>query len=520
VGDEHSVHTRQYFSLISVLTLSEAVFAQPSPNPPVPNKSLHFKTRDIDTRGTRSVSEIENPLPSGRGHLLLQFATQPTADQIATLKHRGIDVLQDVPENGLLISLDRRVNIAGLHVRFVTALDPADKISPLAPAANGYFLAEFHPDVDGNHARALLMAAGIELRENSDLNPHHLMIHASDSDALAAIAALDEVAYIFPASDDLVNRVTTGACAGALTVNGPSAQSIPTYGYGWDGPGLGPAAIGYVFSKLTTQVDTVAAQAEILRAMNEWSKNVKVTWQPGTRATASQTVNILFGSYAHGDGYPFDGLGGVVAHTFYPAPPNPEPIAGDMHFDDSEIWRIGVNTDLFSVALHELGHALGLGHADDPSAVMYPYYKMTTGLSPLDVKAAQTLYAAQTASSTPPTGKLPPTPAPTPAPTPIPKPTPTPSPTDKTAPTLVITTPSSTSISTSSPSIVFSGTASDNVGVVAVSWATNTGGSGTASGTAKWSATVPLLTGSNTVTIRASDAAGNIAWRSVVVMKH
>src|SRR5208282_5096489 len=109
---------------------------------------------------------------------------------------------------------------------------------------------------------------------------------------------------------------------------------------------------------------------------NEWTKYSNINWVEGTDPLALQTVNILFASGAHGDAYPFDGPGGVLAHTFYPANPNPEPIAGDMHLNDSETWQIGANTDLFSVTLHELGHALGLGHSDSPSDVMYPYYKM------------------------------------------------------------------------------------------------------------------------------------------------
>ncbi len=514
------MRTRHYFSLAIFLIVSGIAYAQPA---------LHFKTRSIDTRDAAPVAEIHSPLVTGRGHLLLQFNEQPSAEQIAELKRRGVTVLQDVPENGLLVSLDRRIAIGDLRIRFAAPLEAADKISS-HKSANQFFLAEFHPDVDLNHARALLINAGVEMRDNPDLNPHHLLIRLTDSNMLAAIAAMDQVAYIFPASDDLVRGVSTGACLGALTVNGPTAQSIPVYGDGWDGPGLGSAAIGYVFSQMTKQLDSSAAQAEILRAMNEWSKSVKVTWKPGSSATAAQTVNILFGSFAHGDSYPFDGPGGVLAHTFYPSPPNPEPIAGDMHFDDSEIWRIGVNTDLFSVALHELGHALGLGHADDPNAVMYPYYKMVTGLSTMDVSTVQTLYAAQTGTPTPP----PPVPTPTPVPVPPPTPTPpvvpptptptpappTPNPADKTPPSLAITTPSSTSISVSSSSIVFSGTASDNVGVKTVAWSTNTGGSGTASGTTKWTATIPLLVGTNTVTIKAIDAAGNSSWRTVVVTRH
>jgi len=71
-----------------------------------------------------------------------------------------------------------------------------------------------------------------------------------------------------------------------------------------------------------------------------------------------------------------------------------------MHFDDSESGHIGVNTDLFSMALHELGHSLGLGHSDDPTAVMYPYYKMVTTLAAPDIASILTLYAAQTSVST------------------------------------------------------------------------------------------------------------------------
>ncbi len=69
------------------------------------------------------------------------------------------------------------------------------------------------------------------------------MIPTSDASLVKNLAELDaEVSYIFPASDDLAQ--SAGApCADALTTNGATVQAIPTYGYGWDGPGLGAATV-------------------------------------------------------------------------------------------------------------------------------------------------------------------------------------------------------------------------------------------------------------------------------------
>ena len=74
------------------------------------------------------------------------------------------------------------------------------------------------------------------------------------------------------------------------------------------------------------------------------------------------------------------------------------------------------SVDLFSVALHETGHALGLGHSSNPGAVMYPYYRMQTGLTSDDIAGIQALYGAVSA---PPSAPPATTPAQPPAPTPV-----------------------------------------------------------------------------------------------------
>ena len=122
--------------------------------------ALHFKTGDIATAERWSGERNPKSGPTGRGHLLVQFDIQPSPDTIASLKRRGIDVLQDVPENGLLISLGRRVNVEDLGTTLCRGhRSSRQNQSRIVPAvfrscgANGFFLVEFHPDVDINRAR-------------------------------------------------------------------------------------------------------------------------------------------------------------------------------------------------------------------------------------------------------------------------------------------------------------------------------------------------------------------------------
>ena len=50
-----------------------------------------------------------------------------------------------------------------------------------------------------------------------------------------------------------------------------------------------------------------------------------------TEVTNNADIVILWGTGNHGDGFPFDGVNGVLAHAFFP-PPNGT-FAGDIHFD-------------------------------------------------------------------------------------------------------------------------------------------------------------------------------------------
>ena len=70
---------------------------------------------------------------------------------------------------------------------------------------------------------------------------------------------------------------------------------------------------------------------------------------------------------------------------------------GDVHFDDEETFTVksqpgGVN--LHWLALHELGHSLGLEHSSNKGAIMFPIYRGNPGLQLHrdDIMGIQQLY--------------------------------------------------------------------------------------------------------------------------------
>ncbi|VDP00796.1 unnamed protein product, partial [Soboliphyme baturini] len=131
------------------------------------------------------------------------------------------------------------------------------------------------------------------------------------------------------------------------------------------------------------------------RAFDDWSaasrKHIIFVEQNDENKDQRLDVKIFFAKGEHNDSLPFDGTAGIVAHGFYPQ-------NGNLHFDADEQWTLNMDQGInfYQVALHEIGHLLGLEHSTNKNAVMYPIdrpYDPFFKLSDDDINGIKHIYA-------------------------------------------------------------------------------------------------------------------------------
>ncbi|XP_012078009.1 metalloendoproteinase 5-MMP [Jatropha curcas] len=124
-------------------------------------------------------------------------------------------------------------------------------------------------------------------------------------------------------------------------------------------------------------------------AFQAWANVTPFTFSPfHGRGNPDITIGLYKGD--HGDGYPFDAFGAIAAHSWPPQD-------GRLHFNSYGRFCIGAFPNLYdfgTVASHEIGHLLGLGHSRDEEAIMYPVapFGRVKGIHQYDIEGVRALY--------------------------------------------------------------------------------------------------------------------------------
>jgi len=185
------------------------------------------------------------------------------------------------------------------------------------------------------------------------------------SKALAAYQEHNAVLVTGTLDAETRNAMTTARC-GLPDLDDGVAFSVTC---SWDHTNL-----TYAFDHGTTDIAGNGELDAVRRAFATWAAAAPFAF---TEVTTAQNPDISI-DWRNANDPDHSMVGGVLAHSDFPPgcsvvnPGLPKP----LHFDDSEnTWSIGAASGAFdveTVALHEIGHLLGMQHTTVIGAVMFP----------------------------------------------------------------------------------------------------------------------------------------------------
>jgi hypothetical protein len=170
-----------------------------------------------------------------------------------------------------------------------------------------------------------------------------------------------------------------------------------------DGTNLG-GATSSLFAVFNAKFGSTAVwENQILKAAQVWAQQTNLNFSvvsesgPDEGSGNSQQGNPAFGDIRISG---FDFGCSALGMAYMPPQDNNYSIAGDIAFNTAQTFNLGSTFDLFTVAAHEIGHALGLYHSESMYAVMCPTYWTTfTALGSDDSAGIRALYSNGNARS-------------------------------------------------------------------------------------------------------------------------
>src|SRR6266404_8957839 len=154
----------------------------------------------------------------------------------------------------------------------------------------------------------------------------------------------------------------------------PNPQMI-TLSFVPDGTNLGGVPSN-LFATFNSKFGSPATwQNQFLKAAQVWAQQTNINFS----LVPDSGADIGSGNYQQGDPTfgdirigSFNFGSNTLAMAYMPPSANNYSVAGDIAFDSGQVFNINQTFDLFTVAAHEIGHALGLSHSTLTTAVMYP----------------------------------------------------------------------------------------------------------------------------------------------------
>lgn len=154
-----------------------------------------------------------------------------------------------------------------------------------------------------------------------------------------------------------------------------------------------------LFAELNAIAPTATWQREIARALQTWAQYAPINFHfVPDDGSPKATIGLTQGNSGFGD-IRFEAHAGS-GYLAYAYGPNVETVGytdgGDVSFNSNYTFSIGSTPDLYSVALHELGHSLGLGHSTSGTVMYASYTGVKYDLASDDIAGIQYIYGVRT----------------------------------------------------------------------------------------------------------------------------